>query len=64
MTILGIDLDKFITIELLDASGRLVEKWTINSSEMNLNLSKHAQGAYTLRMNGKGLEIVKRIHKN
>jgi PKD repeat protein len=64
LTILGIDLDKFITIELLDVSGRLVEKWTINSSEMNLNLSKHAQGAYTLRMNGKGLEIVKRIHKN
>jgi PKD repeat protein len=64
LTILGIDLDKFITIELLDVSGRLVEKWTINSTEMNLNLSKHAQGAYTLRINGKGLEILKRIYKN
>jgi hypothetical protein len=31
---------------------------------MNLNLSKHAQGAYTLRINGKGLEILKRIYKN
>lgn len=64
LTILGIDLDKFKTIELLDVSGRLVEKWVVNSSEMNLDLSKHAQGAYTLRINGNGLEIVKRIQKN
>lgn len=64
LTILGIDLDKFKTIELLDVSGRLAEKWVVNSSEMNLDLSKHAQGAYTLRINGNGLEIVKRIQKN
>ena len=64
LTILGIDLDKFKTIELLDVSGRLVEEWVVNSSEMNIDLSKHAQGAYTLRINGNGLEIVKRIQKN
>lgn len=64
LTILGIDMDKFKTIELLDVSGRLVEKWVVKSSEMNIDLSKHAQGAYTLRINGNGLEIVKRIQKN
>lgn len=64
LSILGIDLDKFKTIELVDVSGRLVEKWSINATDMNIDLTKHAQGSYTLRINGNGLEIVKRIQKN
>ncbi|MEN9999793.1 MAG: hypothetical protein RI922_2783 [Bacteroidota bacterium] len=64
LTILGIDLDKFKTIELIDASGRLVETWIVNSSEMNLNIRKYAQGSYAIRIQGKGVEIIKRIQKN
>lgn len=64
LTIIGIDLVKFKTIELVDVSGRIVQKWIVNSSEMNIDLSTHAQGAYTLRINGNETEIVKRIQKN
>jgi hypothetical protein len=65
LTIKGEDIMLFKEIELFDASGRSVQKWKANGTEMNLDLSNFASGSYSLHFNGTGqmrserIEIVK-----
>lgn len=38
------------TIELIDASGRVVNSWKVNGELMQLDLSKYSAGNYNLKI--------------
>lgn len=61
MNIKGESLLNYDNLILLDATGRLVEEWSISSTDIELYLGKYAPGIYTLKFYGVTLEFNKRI---
>jgi hypothetical protein len=61
MTIKDIPLDKVSKMEMIDAAGRIVGKWNLNSQLFNVDLSSYASGSYNLKFSGKDVQLLKRI---
>ncbi len=49
------------TVELIDASGRIVSKWNVNGNSMQLDLSKFSTGNYNLKISSMDKVILKKI---
>lgn len=49
------------TIELIDASGRVINSWKANGKLMQLDLSKHSAGNYNLKISRLDKVILKKI---
>jgi PKD repeat protein len=49
------------TVELIDASGRIVSKWNVNGISMQLDLSKFSTGNYNLKISSMDKVILKKI---
>lgn len=49
------------TVELIDASGRIISKWNVNGNSMQLDLSKFSTGNYNLKISSIDKVILKKI---
>jgi hypothetical protein len=61
LSISGETLINYKSLEFIDASGRIVSKWTINGNPMNLDLSNFANGNYNLKIVGSDKIVLKKI---
>jgi PKD repeat protein len=61
LSISGETLVNYKSLELVDASGRIVSKWTIYGNPMNLDLSSFANGNYSLKIVGTDKIVLKKI---
>jgi len=61
LTVEGSDLVHYITLELYDATGRVVQEWKVNKDKMSLDLSKYAVGSYSLHFKGIDNERIERV---
>ncbi len=61
LTVEGSDLVHYTTLELYDATGRVVQEWKVNKDKMSLDLSKHAVGSYSLHFKGIDNERIERV---
>ena len=61
LTVEGSDLVRYTTLELYDATGRVVQEWKVNKDKMSLDLSKYAVGSYSLHFIGVDNERIERV---
>lgn len=61
LTVEGSDLVHYTTLELYDATGRVVQEWKVNKDKMSLDLSKYAVGSYSLHFKGIDNERIERV---
>ena len=61
LSITGESLANYKELELIDAAGRVIAKWTINGNPMNLDLSGYANGNYSIKISGSENQILKKI---
>ncbi len=61
LTLEGEELNNFQQLELVDATGRIVQKWNVSGTKMILDLSRFASGTYSIRFNGKDAQRTERI---
>lgn len=61
LTVEGNGLLNYDRMELIDAAGRLVAEWELNSSQIQVNISSYARGVYTLKFSGKIEHTIRRI---
>jgi hypothetical protein len=61
LTVEGSDLVNYTTLELFDATGRIVQKWKVINAKMSLDLSKCAAGTYSLHFSGTDKEHIERV---
>jgi hypothetical protein len=61
LTVEGSDLVRYTTLELYDATGRVVQEWKVNKDKMSLDLSKYAVGSYSLHFIGIDNERIERV---
>jgi PKD repeat protein len=61
LSINGLIKDQFQTLELIDVTGRICGNWNINTSNVEIDLTKFSTGTYNLIFKGKTAETVRRI---